>query len=51
MKAHVYLLGLAVLCSACAAPSLRYKTEVNRLAAQGDFQAAAAKVEAKKHKM
>lgn len=51
MKARVYLLGLAVLCSACAAPSLRYKTEVNRLVAQGDFQTAAATVEAKRSKM
>ena len=40
-----------VLCSACAAPSLRYKTEVNRLVAQGDFQTAAATVEAKRSKM
>ena len=51
MKARVCLLGLAIFCSACAAPSLRYKTDVNRLVAQGDFQTAAAKVEAKRSKM
>lgn len=51
MKARVYWLGLIVFCSACAAPSLRYKTEVNRLVAAGDFPAAAAKVESQKKKM
>ena len=30
-----------VLCSACGAPSLRYKNEVNKLAAQGRFEQAA----------
>ncbi len=47
MKARVYLLGLLVFCSACAAPSLRYKSEINRLSAQGEFEAAAQQVEAK----
>lgn len=51
MKARVYLLGLVVFCSACAAPSLRYKSDVSRLMAQGKFQAAADTVAAKSHKM
>lgn len=51
MKARVYGLGLLIFCSACAAPSLRYKTEVNRLAAQGRFQEAASLVETKSRKM
>ncbi|MBR4592349.1 MAG: hypothetical protein IKO35_03990 [Elusimicrobiaceae bacterium] len=50
MKARVYWLGLALLCSACAAPSLRYKTDVNRLAYQGDFKSAAQLVADKRHK-
>jgi len=51
MKARVYLLGLLVFCSACAAPSLRYKTEVNKLVAAGKFEAAAEMVAAKQKKM
>ncbi len=49
MKARVYLLGLVVFCSACAAPSLRYKSEVNRLLSQGQFKAAGERVAAKSH--
>lgn len=43
------LLGVAVvcICSACGAPSLRYKYEVNQLAAAGKFEEAARKVTAK----
>lgn len=51
MKARVYLLGLMVFCSACAAPSLRYKSEVNHLMAQGQYEQAALLVEGKKSKM
>lgn len=51
MKARVYLLGLVVFCSACAAPSLRYKSEVNHLLAQGQFKAAGEKVAAKSRQM
>ncbi len=51
MKARVYLLGLIVFCSACAAPSLRYKTEVNKLIAGGKFKAAEELVSAKQKKM
>lgn len=51
MKARVYLLGLVCLCSACAAPSLRYKTEVNKLTAAGKFAEADALVAAKQRKM
>ena len=40
MKARICLLGLALVCSACAAPSLRYKTEINRLTAAERFEAA-----------
>jgi len=51
MKARVYLLGLLVFCSACAAPSLRYKTEVNKLTAAGKFTAAEELVASKQKKM
>ncbi len=51
MKARVYWLGLVLLCSACAAPSLRYKTEVNKLAAAGKFKEADALVVSKQKKM
>lgn len=51
MKARVYLLGLVLLCSACAAPSLRYKTEVNKLAAAGKFKEADELVISKQKKM
>ena len=51
MKARVYLLGLVVLCSACTAPSLRYKSEVSRLMAQGKFQEAGEMVAAKSRKV
>lgn len=51
MKARVYLLGLVVFCSACAAPSLRYKSEVNHLMVQGQFKAAGEKVAGKRSKM
>ena len=51
-KARVYLwLGLAVFCSACAAPSLRYKTEISKMAARGEFKAAADTVEHKRTKV
>lgn len=50
-KARVLWLGLAVvLCSACAAPSLRYKSDVNKLIAEGKFQEAEALVSSKKGK-
>ncbi len=51
MKARICLLGLALVCSACAAPSLRYKTEINRLTAAGKFEQAAARVQEKKDKL
>lgn len=51
MKARICLLGLALVCSACAAPSLRYKTEINRLSAAGKFQEADERVTAKKNKL
>ena len=51
MKARVYLLGLLCLCSACAAPSLRYKTEVNKLVSGGKFAEAESLVSAKQKKM
>ena len=51
MKARVYLLWLIVFCSACAAPSLRYKTEVNKLTAAGKFKAAEELVSSKQKKM
>lgn len=51
MKARICLLGLALVCSACAAPSLRYKTEINRLSAAGKFWEADERVTAKKNKL
>lgn len=51
-KARVYLLlGVAVFCSACAAPSLRYKTEIHKMAAEGEFKEAAAVIEQKRAKI
>ena len=39
------------VCSACGAPSLRYKHQVNQLAAQGKFERAADLVESKRKNM
>ena len=51
MKARVYLLGLLCLCSACAAPSLRYKNDVNKLIAAEKFEQAAQRVSDKRRSM
>ena len=51
MKARIGLLGLALVCSACAAPSLRYKTEVSQLMSGGQFQEAAEQLQKKKKKL
>mgnify|MGYP001777362229 CR=1 FL=1 len=51
MKAHLCLLGLIFFCSACGAPSLRYKTQINQLTAQGQFKEAAQQIEKKKKKL
>lgn len=49
MKARAWVvIGLALVCSACAAPSLRTKKEVNRLMAQGNFSQAAGRLEQEK---
>lgn len=50
-KARVCLLGLALFCSACAAPSLRYKKEVDTLIANGKFKEAEELVVSKKNKL
>lgn len=51
MKARWWtLLTVLLCCSACGAPSLRHKKDVNRLLAAGDFAAAAQKVEAQRGK-
>lgn len=42
------LAAAVICCSACGAPSLRHKKEVNKLLAAGDFGAAAQKIEAAK---
>ena len=42
------LAAAAFCCSACGAPSLRHKKEVNKLLAAGDFGAAAQKIESAK---
>lgn len=50
-KARICLLGLAVLfCSACAAPSLRYKKEMDRLIAAEKYQEADELLVSQKHK-
>jgi len=52
MKAHALCLGLVVcLCSACAAPSLRYKSEVNNLIRTGQFEQAESLIASKKNKL
>ena len=49
-KARLFTLLLAAIvsCSACGAPSLRHKKEVNKLIAAGDFGAAAHQIESSK---
>lgn len=50
-KARICLLGLAVLfCSACAAPSLRYKKETGRLIAAEKYRQADELLVSRKHK-
>ncbi len=52
MKMARCLLWLTVIvcCSACGAPSLRYKKQVNRMFAAGEFAAAAQHIEKSKNK-
>ncbi len=50
-KARIGLLGLVLFCSACAAPSLRYKTEINHLSADGKFKEAQETLSQKKNKL
>lgn len=50
-KARIGLLGLVLFCSACAAPSLRYKTEINQLVSAGKFKEAQEKLADKKVKL
>lgn len=51
MKKALLVMCGVLLCSACGAPSLRYKYEVNELAAQGKFERAANLVESKRKHM
>lgn len=50
-KARICLLGLVLFCSACAAPSLRYKKETEQLLAAGKFKEAEELVVSKKNKL
>ena len=50
-KARIGLLGLVLFCSACAAPSLRYKTEINHLSADGKFKEAQETLSQNKNKL
>ena len=50
-KKALWGLVAVVCCSACGAPSLRYKHEVNNLVTQGKFDQAAGLVESKARKM
>ncbi|MBO5911826.1 MAG: hypothetical protein J6Q05_06625 [Elusimicrobiaceae bacterium] len=47
MKKALLAVCAVVVCSACGAPSLRYKNEVSKLAEQGKFEQAADYVQAK----
>ena len=49
-KARIGLLGLVLFCSACAAPSLRFKTEVNKLVSAGQFKQAEEQILSKQNK-
>jgi len=44
-------MGLAVICSACAAPSLRYKKEINKLLAQNKIESADQHIRDKQNRM
>ncbi len=51
MKARWFtLLTVILCCSACSAPSLRHKKDVNKLLANKDYTAAVAKIESGKNK-
>ncbi len=50
-KARICLLGLVLFCSACAAPSLRYKKETDQLISAGKFKQADELVVSKKNKL
>lgn len=50
-KARICLLGLVLFCSACAAPSLRYKKDTAQLIAAGKFTQAEETVVSKKNKL
>ena len=49
-KACAFCLGLVLFCSACAAPSLRFKTEVNQLVSAGQFKQAEEQILSKQNK-
>ena len=49
-KARAFCLGLVLFCSACAAPSLRFKTEVNKLVSAGQFKQAEEQILSKQNK-
>lgn len=52
MKARILAVAtVCLLCAACGAPSLRHKKEINKLMIEGNFPAAAEKVEVLKDKM
>lgn len=51
MKKALLVMCGVLLCSACGAPSLRYKHEVNNLAAQGKFERAAELIDKKRKNM
>lgn len=51
MKKALLVVCGVLICSACGAPSLRYKYEVNKLAAEGKFERAANLVESKRKHM
>lgn len=50
-KARICLLGLVLFCSACAAPSLRYKKEMSSLIAAEKYQEAEELLVSKKNKL
>lgn len=51
MRVRAAVIGLALFCSACAGPSLRYKKDINRLVAAQNFIPAVSQLEENKNKL
>ena len=51
MRVRAAVIGLALFCSACAGPSLRYKKDITRLVAAQNFTPAVSQLEENKNKL